>query len=602
MIRSLLLTLLFVSTPAYALSCDEILNMANVHVPSNIIIQTMENSGSKFTEDDVRCLSEGGAPADIVNVARNLAGGSTGPVPVPSAPVDTTPADDDPGFNNASTLGAGIDDTEEAGGNSPARVEQLVEHYRNKHFLTASKGFFDLLEENAYPAEEAKIQYHLAKSLYELGMYHSAQYYFMEVVRRGPANPSFKYALPYMVRIAQRTGNDYELLRVVHKIPPESFPRHAKTQLHYLMGRKKYEDEELTAATKYFQQVSSKSDLYVRALYFDGVIANERGKLRSAVKSFRDVYQQKDIALKTNAQVEEVGDLQDLALVNIARIYFGVKDYEKADFWYSQVDRTSKYWAESLFERGWTKFWLNDLNHTLGLLLTVKSPYYSENDFLPEAEILRALTFFNLCHYDEVERTLIAFEDRYRPMVAESEAFLDQYKSKENRQLADQAYDTYFDRAHPKSQLDQALFARVLRNRDLGAFVTHLDMMEKEVKAIDTQKAVWRDTIGDQLKQVIEKDRQRYKRRAGLILLKEMAQQQSSMKDLLVQSEIIRFEVVDAERADYEYKMSTAEVLSSGTKKIDFATSKEIIYWPFNGEFWADELGYYHYAEHDECR
>ena len=81
---------LLVSANAWALSCDEILNMVRVNVPSNIVIQTMENSGTKFTSADVTCLSNGGAPADVVNVARNLAGSGSDASPV-EAPIDTTP-------------------------------------------------------------------------------------------------------------------------------------------------------------------------------------------------------------------------------------------------------------------------------------------------------------------------------------------------------------------------------------------------------------------------------------------------------------------------------------------------------------------------------
>ena len=39
-------------------------------------------------------------------------------------------------------------------------------------------------------------------SLYDLGMYHSAQYYFIEVLKKGPSNPYFKYALPKLVAIS----------------------------------------------------------------------------------------------------------------------------------------------------------------------------------------------------------------------------------------------------------------------------------------------------------------------------------------------------------------------------------------------------------------
>ena len=71
----------------------------------------------------------------------------------------------------------------------------------------------------------------------------------------------------------------------------------------------------------------------------------------------------------------------------------------------------------------------------------------------------------------------------------------------------------------------------------------------------------------------------------------------------LSQSQIIGFEVVDAQRLDYEYKASNFEALTDQSKfDVDFATSPDLIYWPFNGEFWADELGYYNYTEQSSCQ
>ena len=90
-------------------------------------------------------------------------------------------------------------------------------------------------------------------------------------------------------------------------------------------------------------------------------------------------------------------------------------------------------------------------------------------------------------------------------------------------------------------------------------------------------------------------------KKAGDELIKEMKVQVRTLDDLLLQSEVIRFEVVDAQRADYEFK-AKGEVVDAGTeRKIDFATDPKVIYWPFNGEFWRDELGYYRYTEHGSC-
>jgi tetratricopeptide (TPR) repeat protein len=584
---------------AWALSCDEIMNMVNVNVPSKSVVSTMENSGQAFTAADVSCLRSKGAPADVVQTAQRL---SAAPAAAAPAPTQAQPA--------ANPLGESLGDSDimslpeegdETGVSSPSALQQHIEAYRNKKYVSAAEGLYALLEDNTFPQEKAKIEYYLAKSLYDMGMYHGAQHYFMQVVKKGPSKPYFKYALPRLVAIAEHTGNDYELLRIVAKIPPEAFPRQAKNHLYYLMGRKLYENEDLSGSSRYFQQISAKSELYMRARYFDGIINTERGKLKSAVMAFRDVMQAQP-ALSDAKTAREVEDLKDLALINVARIYYGLQRYESADNYYNMVDRNSTYWPESLFERAWTNFHRQDLNTSLGLLLTVQSPYFSNDEFIPEVVVLRALTYFNLCEWSEVDKILLDFETDYKPMANEIKQFLDRYKTEEGRKLADQAYDSYFGPDAPASNLHQAMFVRILRNRDLASLVQHMDMMDEEIAEIDAQRGSFRQTVGEGVKKKIAKDRQRYKRRAGIILLQEMLEYYRGLSDLIIQSEIVRFEVVDAQRVDYEFKMKNPEVDPSDRQAVDFSVSRDIIYWPFNGEFWADELGYYKYAEHGACK
>jgi TolA-binding protein len=594
-----------VSTPAWALSCDEIMNMVNVNVPSNIVVQTMESSGTKFSSSEVACLVQHGAPADVVAAAKRL--GATETAPPPTTPSGGNPPTGGSDFDSESTLGgdtttspseSGSDSAPDASG--PQQIEELIKLYKAKKYLTASKGFYDLLQDNTFPDEESKIDYYLARSLYDLQMYHSAQHYFMEVVRKGPKNPYFKYALPKLVLIAQLTGDDSELMRIVDKIPPDQFPREAKNHLFYLMGRKLYEEDKLAEASKYFEQVSPKSDLGLKAKYYEGVIDNERGKLKSAVKAFKEVYQS-DVTPTDDKQIAELEDLKDLSLMNIARIYYGIEKFDEADNFYGLVARDSTYWPQSLYERAWTNFLRNDLNLTLGLLLTVRSPYYSDEEYIPEAQILRGITFFQLCDQHETEGILNDFDARYPPMRDEMKTFLDQYNTEDGRKLSDQAFDQYFTNPHKGSTLTKAFFLRVLRNRDLADLVKHMQMLDDEITAIDAQKGVWKDTLGAKLKETIADDRARYKRKAGLVLINEVQTQYDYLNDLVTQSQIIRFESVDAQRKDYEYKMVNPEVESQESKKVDFATSKDIIYWPFNGEFWQDELGYYRYSEESKC-
>jgi tetratricopeptide (TPR) repeat protein len=613
------LVTLAVSQDAHALSCDEIMNMVNVNVPVHIVTQTMKDSGQQFTANDIRCLVRQGAPEDVLSAAKSLAAQpeeaakpNTGPTQEEGQQEDAFEQEEMIGERRRRRRRDAYDDLPEEGGNDAAApgstcerdVEDAIEKLRAKKPLGSSKMLFDIVQGGNCPEQVTRSHYYLARALYEMEMYHSAQHFFMEVVRKGPANRYFKHALPKLVAIARYTGNNSELMRIVHRIPPEEYPRQAKNHLYYLMGVRLYDQERLSDARRYFGQISTKSELYLKSKYFEGVIFNQQGRLKSAVKAFRDVIRDAEgVNLRNERELQDVADLTDMSLLNVARIYYGIQRFDESSKYYQMIPRSSKYWSESLFEHGWSSFMQSDLNLSLGLLLTTQSPFYGDEEFMPEAKLLRALTFFNLCEYDQVSAQLLQFESALVPMFEELKDFTAQYRGRDKREMHDQAFDTYFSDNEKQSSLPPSVFGRFLRNKDLASLVRHLDIMSAERAAIDDQKSLWRDSIGVHLKKKIAKDARRYKTRAGRLMLQEMDRTRSHIANLLSQSEIIRFEVVSAQRADYAYKMSNPDQLNSfGGLELDFATSVDFIYWPFNGEFWQDELGYYRYTEQGSCR
>ena len=147
------------------------------------------------------------------------------------------------------------------------------------------------------------------------------------------------------------------------------------------MGVRLYEQDRLADARRYFGQISTKSELYLKSKYFEGVIFNQQGRLKSAVKAFRDVIRDAEgVQLRNERELQDVSDITDLSLINVARIYYGIQRFDEASKYYQMIPRTSKYWAESLFEYSWSSFMQNDLNLSRGLLLTTQSPFYSEEE------------------------------------------------------------------------------------------------------------------------------------------------------------------------------------------------------------------------------
>ena len=123
-----------------------------------------------------------------------------------------------------------------------------------------------------------------------------------------------------------------------------------------------------------------------------------------------------------------------------------------------------------------------------------------------------------------------------------------------------------------------------------------------EEALIAQQKTQWKDEVGNQLLKIIAEDRERLKQCAGRVMLGEMANVTNYLGDLLTQAEIIKFEVADANRAKLTELAQGVKLEATGDETIDFAVSRDKIFWPFNGEFWQDELGYYRFTEKSNCK
>ena len=121
---------------------------------------------------------------------------------------------------------------------------------RNNKPLSASLRFYDLLKSGNFPAEKIKIEYYLARSLEQLEMYHTAQYYFLKVVKQGPNTPTLKYALPKLVKMAQYTATR-QAPQDRAEGPRRVVPRGSKNQMYYLMGIRSLASNELNDARKY---------------------------------------------------------------------------------------------------------------------------------------------------------------------------------------------------------------------------------------------------------------------------------------------------------------------------------------------------------------
>ena len=632
------LSLLLLAAPVWALSLNDIKEMHSVGVPDSIIVQTIENSDEVFNlgAKDIIELKQAGVSDEVIAALQATAGGESRTTETREAEDARPPAtdDDDEGTRRRTSRDDDEDrprrrstedesprrrsrdddslirrrSREDDGEGSkrrsrvkrtPKEIKSAISNYKEKKYLTASLKLYLLLESGKYPEQEAKVHYYLGASLKQMGLLHSAQYYFQKVVKDGPdTGPLFSSSLQKMVDISDSTKDPIYLIRTIDKIDQDDYPGKVKDDLYYYQGVRDFERKDFTRAKRNFAKLGKASSHYIQARYQIGVIYNNQDRKKAAIRTFADI-----VKGNFNGDPKTIAEVKQLSYINMARIRYGVEQYERAAGLYGKLPRLTKYWGTSLYESAWAHFMGENREHkALGQLLSVRSPFF-DRTWLPESAILEALTFYRICEYQEVQAILDEFKATNVPIQNTITELLEPYKAGEKRfpELYRQLYGT---QSKDFRKLPTSIYAHIESNRKFAGPHNRVLQIERELERIKTLKPQWRDSeVGSSTVKLLKKQRKVYMKFAGVALANELGAVHDQVADLMGQEALIRFEVVSGEYEKYERAFRNPEVaeVDEGVE-FDFATNPDVIFWPFNDEFWQDELGFYERVEPGDCK
>jgi len=625
------LTLLLAAAPASALSLSDVQEMHSVGVPDSIIIQTIQNSDEVFNlgAKEIIELKQAGVSDEVIAALQATAGGAsrttetrrTEDARPPASSSDDEPTrrrstrddedrprrssrNDDDGLIRRRSRGDDDNDGSKAKRRSrvkrtPKEIKSAISNYKEKKYLTASLKLFLLLESGKYPEQEAKVHYYLGASLKQMGLLHSAQYYFQKVVKEGPGTGAlFSSSLQKMVDISDTTKDPIYLIRTIDKIDPDDYPGKVKDDLYYYQGVRDFERKDYTRAKRNFAKLGKSSSHYIQARYQIGVIYNSQDRKKAAIRTFADI-----VKGNFNGEAQTIAEVKQLSYINMARIRYSVEQYPRASGLYDKLPRLTKYWGTSLYEAAWAHFMGENREHkALGQLLSVRSPFF-DRTWLPESAILEALTFYRICEYQEVEAILDGFKAKNVPIQTTITELLEPYKTGEKRFPA--LYKQLYGKdSQDFRRLPTAVYAHIEGNRKFSGPHNRVLQIERELERIKTLKPQWRDSeVGRSTTTLLHKQRKIYMKFAGVALANELGAIHDQLADLMGQEALIRFEVVSGEYEKYARAFRNPEVaeVDEGVE-FDFATNPDIIFWPFNDEFWQDELGFYERVEPGDCK
>jgi tetratricopeptide (TPR) repeat protein len=462
------------------------------------------------------------------------------------------------------------------------------------------------------PGNKQLAEYFLAISLYRLKFY-QASYAIFSVVADNPNHVKFKETLLWLAKLATQLPEPADIIERVGKYNDEQVARFDNDQqrdlywqLNYMLGRYKYRNRQFEEAIRLFQKVDRRSEYYVKAQFFTGISYVQVRKSIPAVQAFQRIQKALDEGVEG---VEDESRLRDLASLSMARTYYSSSIKTDAEtnqptvdstklsaavkYW-NQVDVASEYWLDALFEESWAYFMAGDYPHALGNIHTLQSPYFP-NSFYPEAAVLKAVIYFSNCNYEAATTVVAQFNKKYTPIKEQLEKVLKNYKG-ENKE--EPFFKFLLEVRSGGGNLDERIrpiVENALSDRQLLRNIDYVKLLEEEDKRFKKSPPGFQSSsIGQQVGDALKLARDLAVRQAGELALSRYQRNVDELNEHLRDGEKILIDITAAQRNLLDEKISTGQVSAAESKTFgDVKPDEEHVIWPFDGEYWRDELGFY---------
>ena len=442
----------------------------------------------------------------------------------------------------------------------------------------------------------------------EMGLYQVSSFVFYDVisgeVRRGKTTKYLRQSLGKLSFLSNALDSDVLLKYTISKIKVKDFPREQKDLFYLRLGELRLKEGRFRQAAKIFSRVEPNSPVYPKALYKMGLAWAETKKNNSkAMAAF-------DEMLKISEKRGITDPNRVNALLSKARIYYQAKKWEKAMEYYRDIPRDTWQWHDSLFEISWAMFRSGRFfRSAMSNFHTIHSPYY-EDVWNPESLLLRSIVYLFICRYQEMSKVLGLFDRVYKPVEkrlgrfigsASTKTFTDEVmKAEANQKLERKKLPTKYKTRLPKIVLNQ-----LIRQPNIRRNLNYINALEKEKDRLKKLSRDWRlSGIGKYAKRVVDKRISSSQTIIGKQAKNYLRQMKSDLRDFEEQGEFLKLERVRGQRLSVKKEIAGKNIKKkqiTDDESRSYFIKNGFEYWPYQGEYWLDELGNYHYVGVSAC-
>lgn len=489
-------------------------------------------------------------------------------------------------------------------GKPSKRLAAALSAFESKNYEQAAMGFQLVAAGKSRDGRgnRQKAQLMLGQTLYQMRYYQSALTVFDELSEQGPGHLFFGDTLEWLGKLASKLPEGSGIIGIVGRYGIGALDEFKEkdpalhSQLLYLMGRHLYAQANFRQAIDLFQEVDPSSAQYTYAKFFEGISFIRMRQARPAIASFRAIL---DAVDGGDAKGVDEDRMRNLAWISLARVYYTAANQgqdidgtllgQSVESW-NKVSQSSEYWLDALFESSWAFFLADEYARSLGNVHTLFSPYF-ENSFYPEALVLKAVTFFVNCQVDNADATVAQYHDRYDPVKAELDAVL--AKHQDNADFFEFLKQVRAEQADLSLRV-RPIVASALSDRTVLQHLEYVAILDKEEERLNQSGAEFQASpVGEKILEDISLAKAFAVDQAGDLARGRYNRLIRELRDLSNQVDTVELEIATFRRGQIDQELQQQMSLAKQSKGGNVQVDDEHQLWPFNGEYWRDELGFY---------
>jgi len=364
----------------------------------------------------------------------------------------------------------------------------------------------------------------------------------------------------------------------------------------WIKGQKLLMKNKYPEAETALKSLTEKDFFYGEAQMALGVIYSLQKKNDEALKYYElcraHTQKTKELSIKHNKLIMYYDLLGQTCQIHQARLLSMKGEFDISIKKYEEIKKTSYIWPQTIMEKAWNYYHMQNYNQSLGMTVALKAPILVDY-FSPEAEYLMALSYSKMCLYNDALSIISQYYSNYQTKAQELKTFIDTTKNFSYLEIIQDNEKQIALHPYIKS-----LLTRIKKQMKFNVELQHYLKAQLELtklNAINRPSPLWAEVRtnltqdikfrGDNLNQMI--------RNFLVEFINDVFLNSARLFDL-------NLEII-AKQKDLIYQ--NQELASDRARGDENQIKKDplIHYYLFNGEFWADEIGDYSFGLKSNC-